>query len=112
VPFDGLPEGLISDLVKLRIALDGIKTDWMKYGFGTASDAAPHCAIGWLLVATDWDTGETTRLALKYLYPALPEKAKKRERLESIWNYNDGGGRERIVRLFGDAVKLAEQAVD
>ena len=111
MPFDGLPEGLISDLVKLRIALDGVKNGWTQHEFGSRW-GTEHCAIGWLLEATDWDTGETTRLALKYLYPALPEKAKDPyDRLASIWGYNDNGGHARMVRLFGDAMKLAEQAV-
>lgn len=108
MPFDGLPEGLVTDLVKLKIALDGVREGWTQCAFGLPKDDE-HCAIGWLLVATDYDTKETARLALKYLYPALPERARKRERLESIWEYNDRGSHKRIVQLFDDAVKLAEQ---
>jgi hypothetical protein len=111
MPFDGLPEGLVSDLVKLRIALDGVRGDrWTTGQIGTTSDG-DHCAIGWLLVATDWDRDEATRLALDYVYPALPEKARKPGRLNSIWAYNDNGGQKRIERLFADAVQLAERRV-
>jgi hypothetical protein len=112
MPFDGLPEGLVTDLVKLRMALDGVKAGWTQSAFGLPEEDS-HCAIGWLLTATEWDTAEATRLALKYLYPVLPERAKNRhERLASIWDYNDGGGHGRIVRLFGDAIKLAEKVGD
>lgn len=111
MPFDGLPEGLVSDIIKLRIALDGVRAGgWTRYQIGT-SDHVNHCAIGWLLEATEWDMDEATRLALQYVYPALPEKARKQERLRSIWTYNDGGSRKRVVQLFDDAVRLAERAV-
>ena len=111
MPFDGLPEGLVSDMVKLRIALEGVRDGgWITARVGL-TESEPHCAIGWLLVATDWNRDEATRLALEYVYPALPEKARKRARLSSIWTYNDAGGHKRIVRLFEDAVRRAEQAV-
>jgi hypothetical protein len=110
MPFDGLPEGLVSDLVKLRIALDGVRSGWTDGRIGL-KDAAEHCAIGWLLVATDWDRDEATRLALEYVYPALPEKARNGlgARLASIYRYNDQGSQRRIVRLFAAACQLAEQ---
>lgn len=112
MPFDGMPDGLSEDLVKLRTALAGIKDreGWSQGSIGLDKDA-PHCAIGWLLAATDGDLDETTRLALKYVYPALPLKAQKdAKKLASIWGYNDGGGHKRMVELFSGAVKLAEQA--
>jgi hypothetical protein len=110
MPFDGLPEGVVSDLVKLRIALDGIKNPqrWAKGSIGL-KDELPHCAIGWLMSATDGDLDETTRLALKYVYPALPPKAQKAEKMYAIWTYNDTGGHKRMISLFSDAVRLAEQ---
>jgi len=109
MPFDCLPEGLVSDLVKLRIALDGVRNGWRRGKVG-GKDADTHCAIGWLLIAAEWDTAEATRLALKYVYPALPEKRQDpHARLESIWTYNDTGGKRRIVQLFDDAVRLAEE---
>jgi ferric-dicitrate binding protein FerR (iron transport regulator) len=108
MPFDGLPEGLVTDLVKLRIALDGVRGGkWTAHHVGLKPDDE-HCAIGWLLVATEGDRDEATRLALEYVYPALPEPAQKRERLKSIWQYNDAGGRKRIERLFTEASRLAE----
>lgn len=107
MPFDGLPEFVVSDLVKLRIALDGVRTGWTDGRIGL-QDAAEHCAIGWLLVATDWDRDEATRLALEYVYPALPEKARRTGRLESIYRYNDTGSQGRIAQLFVNACRLAE----
>jgi hypothetical protein len=111
MPFDGLPAGLLSDMAKLRVALEGVRDlGWRQEKIGLR-DADRHCALGWLLVATDWDRDETVRLALDYVYPALPEHARKEERLQSIYHYNDKGSRKRVVRLFEDAVKLAEAKV-
>lgn len=110
MPFDGLPDGLLSDLVKLRIACDGVRSGWRQGAIGQGE--ATHCAIGWLLVATDWDRDEAVRLALDYVYPALPKRAQKPSlRLDAIWRYNDLHGHEKIERLFSDAVRLAEQRV-
>ena len=110
MPFDGMPDGLSEDLVKLRTALAGIKNrnGWATGSIGLDKDA-PHCAIGWLLAATDGDIDATTRLALKYVYPALPPTAQGNRKMASIWGYNDTGGHKRMARLFADAVKLAEQ---
>ena len=108
MPFDCLPESLVSDLVKLRIALDGVRSGWTKGRLGDRG-ADTHCAIGWLLIAAEWDAAEATRLALDYVYPALPKKRQNPSaRLKSIWNYNDRGSERRIVQLFADAVRLAE----
>jgi hypothetical protein len=108
MPFDGLPKELLSDLVKLRVALDGVKRGWDTHRFG-APGTEQHCAVGWLLEATGWDTAETTRLAVRYLYPVLPDSAKGDRRLRSVWEYNDNRNHTRIIKLFDDAVKLAEQ---
>ena len=109
MPFDCLPENVVSDLVKLRVALSGVQTGWASGYFG-ARGGDDHCAIGWLLVAAEWDTTEATRLALEYVYPALPETRRNPERrLQSIWEYNDTGGQKRIVTLFEKAAALAEQ---
>ena len=112
MPFDGLPDGLSEDLVKLRTALAGIKNPagWSKGSIGLDKDM-PHCAIGWLLAATDGDIDATTRLALKYVYPALPPKAQKEKdgKMYSIYSYNDFGSHKRMVELFSGAVKRAEQ---
>jgi hypothetical protein len=98
-------------MAKLRVALEGVRTNWDTGEVGLR-DAEDHCAIGWLLVATDWNREEAVRLALEYVYPALPEKARKPDqRLKSIWRYNDHGSNRRIVRLFDDAMRLAEQRV-
>ena len=110
MPFDGLPEGLVSDLVKLRIALDGVRGGWTRCTLGRRA-SGEHCALGWLLEATDYDRDETVRLALEYVYPALPQQARKEHRLESIYMYNDHGGPKRIQKLFADAVKLAERRI-
>jgi hypothetical protein len=112
MPFDGVPEGLVSDLVKLRIALDGVRTHWREGAIGRQTDAT-HCAIGWLLVATEWNRDEAVRLALDYVYPALPEKARdpSEGRLEAIASYNDNGSASRIEKLFTNACQLAERRV-
>ena len=112
MPFDGVPEGLVSDLVKLRIALDGVRTHWTSHKIGL-QDEARHCAIGWLLVATEWNRDEAVRLALDYVYPALPEKARdpSEGRLEAIASYNDNGSASRIEKLFTGALQLAERQV-
>jgi hypothetical protein len=110
MPFDGVPDGLVSDVVKLRVALDGVKRRWADGKIGLGDE--DHCAIGWLLVATDGNRDETVRLALDYVYPALPARARRDyERLDSIAEYNDSGSRKRIIRLFTDAVALAEARV-
>ena len=117
MPFDGLPENLVSDLVKLRIALDGVRNrGWSDRAIGARGiggrPEGAHCAIGWLLVATEWDRDETTRLALDYVYPCLPEKARNdRKRMWSISQYNDRGSRKRVEQLFVDAINLAEKVV-
>ena len=117
MPFDGLPDGLLSDLAKLRIALAGVRDrGWSDHAIGARGiggrPEGAHCAIGWLLVATDWDRDETTRLALDYIYPALPEKARNdHRRMWSISNYNDKGSRKQVERLFTDAITLAEKVV-
>jgi hypothetical protein len=117
MPFDGLPAELLSDLAKLRVALDGVRDrGWSNRAIGAREiggrPPVPHCTIGWLLVATDWDRDETTRLALDYVYPALPEKARNdTKRMWSISKYNDGGSRKRVVKLLEDAVSRAEQQV-
>jgi hypothetical protein len=109
MPFDALPEGLLTDMARLRLALDGVRTNWGTHHVGL-QDAEDHCAIGWLLVATDWDRAEAVRLALDYVYPALPDKARNPDsRLRSIWEYNDRSSHKRMVGLFDDAVRLAEQ---
>src|SRR5262249_20068886 len=115
MPFDGLPDGLVSDIVKLRIALDGVRNrGWSNRAIGARGiggrPEGDHCAIGWLLVATDWDRDEATRLALDYVYPALPEKARNdRRRMLSISNYNDAGSHKRVERLFTDAIGIAKK---
>ena len=117
MPFDGLPQGLLSDMAKLRVALNGVRgRGWSNRAIGAREiggrPEAPHCAIGWLLVATDWDRDEATRLALDYVYPVLPEKARDdHHRMQSISDYNDRGSRVRVVKLFDDALKLAEAKV-
>jgi len=116
MPFDGLPEGLVSDLVKLRIALDGVRRRWSNTSIGAREiggrPEAPHCTLGWLLVATDWDRDEATRLAVDYVYPALPVTAQKTSsKMRAISDYNDRGSRKRVVQLLTDAVQLAERKV-
>jgi hypothetical protein len=111
MPFDLLPEREAEDIVRLRVARDGVGAHWCTGKIGIEDDPR-HCAVGWLLVATDWDPGEATRLALEYVYPALPPtvQAKYNGRLEAIWKFNDGADKKRVLRLFNDAIALAEKA--
>lgn len=113
MPFDALPEIVVSDLVKLRIARDGIvgKGGWLSGALGRPENPS-HCVIGWLLVATEWNEHDAARLLGKYVWPALPEKVRAKvweSRAEAVYTFNDGSGsKERVVRLMNDAVKLAE----
>lgn len=106
MPFDAMPEIVVSDLVKLRIAAEGLRRGWQQFEFGLEGDET-HCAIGWLLVATEWDEAEATRLAVDYLYPALPRRARKASRLKSVWKYNDNEDHKDVVALFETAMTLA-----
>jgi hypothetical protein len=110
MPFDGLPESVVTDMLRLRIARDGIKRAWGQGPFG-APGAEKHCLVGWLLEATEWDEAETVRLAVDYVYPALPEKAQKPDaRMISVWQYNDSHTRThaQVLRLMDRAIELAE----
>jgi hypothetical protein len=115
MPFDCLPEHLLTDLVKLKLARDGIAGDsgWAQSELGLA-DEPQHCVIGWLLVAADWDAREATRLLVNYVYPVLPESARNgfKGRASAVYHYNDEECRtqQRVVRLFDDAIRLAEVA--
>lgn len=107
MPFDAMPEVVVSDVARLRVALDGVRNGWARYHIGLRG--GDHCALGWLLEAADWDRDEAVRLALKYVYPALPASARHNDRLVSIYRYNDFGSHRRIERLFADACRLAEE---
>jgi|SRR5215472_5858078 len=110
MPFDALPEGLVSDIVKLRMARDGIAGGWQKGALGLEDDTR-HCVIGWLLEAADWDAREATRLLVNYVYPALPEKAKAaaKDRVRAVYTFNDGRHSKRpLIQLLDAAIKLAE----
>lgn len=110
MPFDALPDIVVSDLVKLKVALAGISKRWEADKVGLRG-SEQHCAVGWLLVASDWDEREATRLALKYVYPSLPKRAQHPERkVWSVSDYNDDHSHEAIVQVFEAAVKLAADA--
>jgi hypothetical protein len=111
VPFDCLPEGLVSDLVRLKVALNliGDKDKWFDDRVGLRGGER-HCAVGWVLRACDWDKEAALKLVADYLYPSLPEKAKneKKGRVWSVSDYNDDHKHKDIVAVFERAVKLAE----
>ena len=111
MPFDLLPEREAEDIVRLRVARDGVGAGWDYGHFGLEEDQK-HCAIGWLLVATDWNEAEATQLALDYVWPALPPvaQAKYQGKIEAIYKYNDNGDRKSVLRLFNEAIRLAEKA--
>jgi hypothetical protein len=99
----------------LKLARDGIAghEGWTQRELGLADEPA-HCVIGWLLAATDWDAREATRLLVDYVYPVLPESARNqfKGRASAVYRYNDGDHRRQqsVVRLFDDAIRLAEVA--
>jgi len=112
MPFDALPEKLISDLLALRLAREGIKTGWQQGPFGIQGEER-HCLVGWLLASTDYDMAETTRLAVDYVWPALPVHAKRKTeaKIENVWHYNDACGRKHgdVLKVMDDAIALAEK---
>lgn len=113
MPFDALPEIVVSDLVRLKVALDliGDQSKWFgkerKVG---VRGGERHCAVGWVLRACDWDEAAALKLVADYLYPSLPEKAQKERRglVWSVSDYNDNHKHADVVALFERAVKLAE----
>lgn len=107
MPFDCLPDSAVSDLIKLRIARDGLAGGWQDGALGL-QDEAQHCAIGWLLTATEWNEREATRLIAKYVYPALPKVPRGATRISAVYRFNDSHGRDAVVKLFNDAIRLAE----
>ena len=111
MPFDLLPEREAEDIVRLRVARDGVGAGWNTGNLGLEEDQK-HCAIGWLLVATDWDEAAATQLALDYVWPALPPaaQAKFKGKIEAIYHFNDSADRKRVLTLFNDALRLAEKA--
>lgn len=113
MPFDALPEIVVSDLVRLKVAL-GFVSDKAKW-LGPERQVGlrgreRHCAVGWVLEACDWDKEAALKLVRDYLYPALPEKAKKEKRgiVWSVSDYNDRHQHKDVVAVFERAVKLAE----
>lgn len=59
MPFDGMPEALVSDLVKLQIALEGVKSNWRTGRFGLPVTVPANgrvlltCGSGFIDQATD-----------------------------------------------------------
>jgi hypothetical protein len=124
MPFDALPEEVLSDqdalrqalalndIIKLRLARDGIagQNGWRTSELGL-EDSPSHCVVGWLLKAADWEPREATRLLLDYVHPALPQSAQRPQaRIEAIYTYNDNGERSQkaVVALLDRAIGLAE----
>lgn len=109
MPFDCLPDSAVSDLIKLRIARDGLAgpDGWRSAELGLR-DEAQHCAIGWLLTATEWNEREATRLITKYVYPALPKVPRGETRISAVYRFNDKHNKAAVVKLFNDAIRLAE----
>lgn len=112
MPFDAMPIKVAEDVAKLRVALEGVRKGWIQDRWGCKGDAH-HCTVGWLMEACDWDHTEATQLILDYVYPALPRGAKKSWcRMWSVSRFNDRASttQEKIIKLFDDAIALAEQA--
>ena len=106
MPFDALHGNVVSDVVRLKVARDGLAKGWRRMGLGLRG-AETHCLLGWLLEASDWDAVEATRLALDYVWPALPER-RKREcygKMRAIYTFNDeASGSEEVLRVLDRAI--------
>lgn len=112
MPFDAMPIKVAEDVLKLRLALQGVRTGWIQNKWGGKGDAH-HCTVGWLMEACDWDHAEATQLILDYVYPALPRGVQNdKARMWSVSRFNDRAStsHKRIIKLFDDAIALAEQA--
>jgi len=109
MPFDALPKNVVSDVVRLTFARDGLAKGWRQMGLGERG-ADSHCLLGWLLEASDWDTEEATRLALEYVWAALPER-RKREcygKMRAIYAFNDeASGSWEVVGVLDRAIESA-----
>jgi len=109
MPFDALPGNVVGDVVRLKIARDGVAKGWRQMELGLRG-AEGHCLLGWLLEASDWDAVEATRLALEYVWPALPER-RKREcygKMRAIYTFNDEApGSGEVVRVLDRAIESA-----
>jgi len=109
MPFDALQGNEVSDVVRLRVARDGLAKGWRQMGLGERG-ADSHCLLGWLLEASDWDTEEATRLALEYVWAALPER-RKREcygKMRAIYTFNDeASGSAEVVAVLNRAIERA-----
>jgi len=108
MPFDAMPAEVLDDLARLRIVRDGVSRDhsWCKHELGGRA-ATQHCLLGWLLVATDWDAQEATRLAFEHLYPALPPSARNENAgvMSSLYQHNDYRGRGAILAVIDRAIE-------
>ena len=106
MPFDALPANPVSDVVRLKVARDGLAKGWRQMGLGERG-AETHCLLGWLLEASDWDTEEATRLALEYVWAALPDR-RKREcfgKMRAIYTFNDeASGSGEVVGVLDRAI--------
>jgi len=109
MPFDALPGNVVTDIVRLKVARDGLANGWRQMGLGTRGEDS-HCLLGWLLEASDWDAEEATRLALDYVWAALPER-RKREcygKMRAIYTFNDeASGRAEVVAVLNRAIERA-----
>jgi len=109
MPFDALPGDVASDVVRLKVARDGVAKGWRQMEFGSRG-AGEHCLLGWLLEASDWDSVGATELALKYVWPALPER-RKREcygKMRAIYTFNDeASGSGEVIEVLNRAIASA-----
>lgn len=112
MPFDTLQDQALTDMVRLMVVRDGIagERSWCKGDLG-GRKSGEHCLLGWLLVATDWDEAEATRLAVDFLYPALPPKAQRLGVgiMGSLYRFNDSRGRAALLELVDNAIAKAQR---
>lgn len=107
MPFDALPENIVSDVIKLRLARNGIaeKRTIGELGLKGEED---HCALGWLLEAADHDPREAARLAVQYLWPAMPKSARNgTSKVWAIAQHHDHRSTDYVVRWFDRAIAIA-----
>lgn len=111
MPFDALPEHVADDVARLKVVRDGVANPetWCRGQLGETG-GGPRCLLGHLLVACGQDTANATRIAVQYLWPALPEISRKhRLIMPALYSFNDRRSQDDVVALVDRAIAQAEK---